>query len=117
MSNAEEELKNSAKTNKTKSLAERAREAEVEWRKELRLSRGLHRRGNAMARERRRRAECPKESKAAVRNRRYRKKQLGKLGAASKVRLARPICGLTGCISGMAARVARKGYDTSSCSN
>jgi hypothetical protein len=74
----------------TKSLPERAREAEEQWRTELRLSKGLHRRGNATAREHRRRAECPKEPKAAVRYRCYRKKQLGKLGAASKVRRIDP---------------------------
>ena len=42
---------------------------------------------NATAREHRRRAECPKEPKAAVRYRRYREKQYGRFGAASKVRL------------------------------
>ena len=42
---------------------------------------------NATAREHGRRAECPKEPKAAVRYRRYRKKQYGKAGPASKVRL------------------------------
>jgi hypothetical protein len=68
------------------SLPERAREAEEKWRAERSLSKGLHLRGNAMARERRRQVECPKEPKAAVRYRRYRKKQLGKLGPASKVR-------------------------------
>jgi hypothetical protein len=67
-----------------KSLAERAREAEEKWRAERSLSKGLHCKGNATARERRQRKECPKEPKAAVRYRRYRKKQLGKLGAASK---------------------------------
>jgi len=71
----------------TKSLPERAREAEEQWRAEHGLSKGLHRRGNATAREHRRRAECPKEPKAAVRYRRYREKQYGKFGAASKVRL------------------------------
>jgi hypothetical protein len=43
-----------------------------------------------MKRERRRRAECPKEPKAAVRYRRHRKKQLGQLGAASEVRRIDP---------------------------
>jgi hypothetical protein len=74
----------------TKSLPERAREAEDEWRAKLGLSKGLHRKGNAMARERRRRSECPKEPKAALRYRRYRKKQLGKLGSASTVRRIDP---------------------------
>jgi hypothetical protein len=64
----------------------RAREAEQEWREERGLTRDLHRVGNAKARKRRRRVECPKEPKAAVRHRRYRKKQLGKLGPASKAR-------------------------------
>ena len=76
-----------------KSLAERAREAEEEWRSERGLSKGLHCRGNAMARERRRRVECPKEPKAAVRYRRYRKKQFGKLGAASTLRRIDPTTG------------------------
>ena len=76
-----------------KSLPERAREAEEQWRAERSLSKGLHLRGNAMARERRRQVECPKEPKAAVRHRRYRKKQLGRLGAASKVRTIDPITG------------------------
>jgi len=73
-----------------KSLAERAREAEDQWRADLRLSKGLHRWGNAMAGQRRRQAECPVESKGAVRYRRYRNKQLGKLGAASKARRVDP---------------------------
>lgn len=68
------------------SLAERAREVEEQWRKDLGLSKGLHRRGNAIAGQRRRQQECPIESRGALRYRRYRNKQLGKLGAASKVR-------------------------------
>jgi hypothetical protein len=74
MPDCEQEPKNSARKNSSKSLAECAREAEHEWRVKLGLSKGLHRRGNAFARERRRRAECPNEPKAAVRYRRYRKK-------------------------------------------
>lgn len=85
MTKIEDEIRKNAK-----SLPERAREAEEQWRAERGLSKGLHRRGNAMARERRRRAECPKEPKAAVRHRRYRKKQLGKFGAASEVRRIDP---------------------------
>ena len=84
MPESEQEVKNGAKTKSSKSLPERAREAEKQWRAELGLSKGLHRRGNAIRRESRRRAECPKEPKAAVRYRRYRKKQLGKLGAAPR---------------------------------
>ena len=79
-----------SKQDTKKPLAERARESEEKWRAERGLSKGLHRRGNAMARELRRRSECPQEPKGAVRYRRYRKKQLGKLGAASKVRLIDP---------------------------
>ncbi len=75
---------------RTKSLPERARETEKEWRDELGLSKGLHRKGNATARAHRRSTECPKEPKATVRHRRYRKRQLGKLGAASKVRCIDP---------------------------
>ena len=89
MPESKQELTNSAKTKKP--LGERAREAEEQWRAELGLSKGLHRRGNAMAREGRRRAECPKEPKAAIRYRRYRKKQLGKFGAASEVRRIDPV--------------------------
>ena len=85
----EQELTNSSKTKKP--LRERAREVEKQWRAELGLSKELHRRGNAMAREARRRVECPKEPKAAVRHRRYRKKQLGKFGAASEVRRIDPV--------------------------
>ncbi len=85
----EQEVTNGSK--RKRSLGERAREVEKQWRAELGLSKGLHRRGNAMARERRRRAECPKEPKAAVRYRRYRKKQLGKFGAASEVRRIDPV--------------------------
>ena len=84
MPESKQELTNSAKTKKP--LGERAREVEEQWRAEIGLSKGLHRRGNVIGRERRRRAECPKEPKAAVRYRRYRKKQLGKLGTASEVR-------------------------------
>ena len=91
MPESEKEPKNSAKTKSSNSLPERAREAEKQWRAELRLSKGLHRRGNGTAGECRRRAECPKESKAAVRFRRYRKKQLGKFGAASEVRRIDPV--------------------------
>jgi len=90
MPKGKQEMKNTAERKITKSLSERAREVEEQWRAELRLSKGLHQRGNAMARERRRRAECPKEPKAAVRYRRYRKKQLGKFGAASEVRRIDP---------------------------
>ena len=91
MPNCEQELKNSAKKNSSKSLPERAREAEEKWRVEQRLSKGLHRKGNAIAQERRRSAECPKEPRANVRYRRYCKKRLGKLGAASKVRVIDPV--------------------------
>jgi hypothetical protein len=91
MPNSEQELKNSAKKNSSKSLPERAREAEEKWRVEQRLSKGLHRKGNAIAQERRRSAECPKEPRANVRYRRYCKKRLGKLGAASKVRVIDPV--------------------------
>jgi hypothetical protein len=90
MPKGKQEMKNSAERKITKSLSERAREVEEQWRSELRLSKGLHRRDNVIARERRRRAECPNEPKAAVRYRRYRKKQLGTLGAASEVRRIDP---------------------------
>ena len=88
---SEQELKNSAKKNSSKSLPERAREAEEQWRADRGLSQGLHRKGNAIAQERRRSAECPKEPRANVRYRRYCKKRLGKLGAASKVRVVDPV--------------------------
>jgi len=88
---SEQELKNSAKKNSSKSLPERAREAEEQWRADRGLSQGLHRKGNAIAQERRRSAECPKEPRANVRYRRYCKKRLGKLGAASKVRRIDPV--------------------------
>ena len=91
MLNSEQELKNSAKKNSSKSLPERAREAEEQWRADRGLSQGLHRKGNAIAQERRRSAECPKEPRANVRYRRYCKKRLGKLGAASKVRVIDPV--------------------------
>jgi len=91
MPNSEQELKNSAKKNSSKSLPERAREAEEQWRADRGLSQGLHRKGNAIAQERRRSAECPKEPRANVRYRRYCKKRLGKLGAASKVRVIDPV--------------------------
>jgi hypothetical protein len=91
MPNCEQELKNSAKKNSSKSLPERAREAEEKSRVEQRLSKGLHRKGNAIAQERRWSAECPKEPRANVRYRRYCKKRLGKLGAASKVRVIDPV--------------------------
>jgi hypothetical protein len=81
----EQEVTNSAKTKQP--LGERAREVEEKWRAKYGLSKGLYRRGNAIARDRRLRAECPKEPKATVRHRRFRKKQLGKFGAASTVRL------------------------------
>jgi hypothetical protein len=68
------------------SLSARAREAETRWCNALRLSKDLHSRENAKATKRRRRKECPTEPKAAARHRRYRDKQLGKLGAASTVR-------------------------------
>jgi hypothetical protein len=86
-----EQKRNSAERKITKSLPERAREAEEKWRVEQRLSKGLHRKGNAIAQERRRSAECPKEPRANVRYRRYCKKRLGKLGAASKVRRIDPV--------------------------
>ena len=56
MPKIEKELKDSAKKS-AKSLPERAREAEEQWRAERGLSKGLHLRGNAMARERRRQVE------------------------------------------------------------
>jgi hypothetical protein len=87
----EQEQRNSAERKITKSLPERAREAEEKWRADRGLSKGLHRRGNAKARELRRRAECPDEPKANVRHRRYREKRLGKLCAASKVRRIDPV--------------------------
>jgi hypothetical protein len=71
-------------------LRVKAREAEEQWLAKRGLSKGLHRKGNAIARQRRRRTECPTEPKAAAGHRRYRKKQLGKLGAASKVRRIDP---------------------------
>ena len=85
MTKIEDEMRKNAQ-----SLRVRARKAEEQWRAELGLSKELHRRSNAMAREARRRVECPKEPKAAVRYRRYRKKQLGKFGAASEVRRIDP---------------------------
>jgi hypothetical protein len=69
-----------------KVLRGRAREAEELWRAARGLNKGLHGKGNAKARERRRRTECPKEPKANVAHRRYRDKQFGKMGAASKAR-------------------------------
>ena len=76
-----DELKENAKR-----LRARASKIEERWRKARGIGKGLHRKGNAMAGKRRRRAECPKEPKANVRHRLYRDKQLGKMGAASKVR-------------------------------
>ena len=48
MPESEQEVKNGAKTKSSKSLPERAREVEEQWRAEIGLSKGLHRRGNAM---------------------------------------------------------------------
>ena len=76
-----------------KVLRGRAREAEELWRAARGLSKGLHRKANAEARERRRRTECPKEPKANVAHRRYRDRQLGKMGAASCVRRIDPRTG------------------------
>ena len=80
-----DELKANAKR-----LNARATEIEKRWREARGIGKGLHRKGNAMATKRRRRAECPTEPKAAVRHRRYRDKQLGKIGAASTVRSIDP---------------------------
>jgi hypothetical protein len=91
MSKIEQKKKSSADRKIAKSLPERAREAEEQWRADRGLSQGLHRKGNAIAQERRRSAECPKEPRANVRYRRYCKKRLGKLGAASKVRVIDPV--------------------------
>jgi hypothetical protein len=67
-------------------LRSRAKEAEKSWLLARGLTPDLNRKSNGKARARRMSAECPKEPKASVRYRRYRKKQLGKLGPASKVR-------------------------------
>jgi hypothetical protein len=91
MPKVEEKPSRSVETKK--SLPERAREAEEQWRADRGLSKGLHRKGNAIARERRRNAEFPKEPRANVRYRCYCKKRLGKLGAASKVRRIDPASG------------------------
>jgi hypothetical protein len=91
MFESEQGLKNSAKTKSSKLLPERAREVEEKWRADRGLSKGLQGKGNAIAQERRRNAECPKEPRANVRYRRYCKKRLGKLGAASKVRVVDPV--------------------------
>jgi hypothetical protein len=93
MPKVEEKPRSSVEKKSTKSLPERVREAEEHWRADRGLSKGLHRKGNAIARERRRNAECPKEPRANVRYRRYCKKRLGKLGAASKVRRIDPVSG------------------------
>jgi hypothetical protein len=74
-------------------LRARALEAEKQWRAARGLDEGLHRKGNAKGRKRRRRAVCPKEPKANVRFRRYRDKRLGKMGAASTVRRIDPETG------------------------
>ena len=86
MAKTEEKKETAKNENAKKSLPERSREIEEDWRAKHGLSKGLHRKRNTIAGERRRQAECPKEPKAAVRYRRYRKKQLGKLGPASRVR-------------------------------
>jgi hypothetical protein len=71
-------------------LRARAREAEQVWRDERGLTKGLQH----VNRKRRRREACPKESKAAVRYRRWREKVLGgKTGAASRVRRIDPVTG------------------------
>jgi hypothetical protein len=62
----------------------RARDAEQAWRDERGLTKGLHRLGNAKRRERRRRAECPKEPKANVRYRRWRDSLLGEITTCAK---------------------------------
>jgi hypothetical protein len=85
MTKIEDELRANAKVLRT-----RARESEERWREARGLTALLDRKGNAKARKRRRRAECPKEPKANERHRRYRDKQLGKMGAASTVRSIDP---------------------------
>ena len=73
-----------------KPLRTRARESEERWREARGLTALLNRKGNAKAGKRRRGAECPKVPKANVRHRLYRDRQLGKMGAASKVRSIDP---------------------------
>ena len=85
MTKIEDELRENAKLLRT-----RAREIEERWRAARGLTIQLNRKSNAKARKRRRRAECPKEPKANERHRRYRDKQLGKMGAASTVRSVDP---------------------------
>jgi hypothetical protein len=82
-----DELKENAKR-----LSARAREIEKRWREARGLTPRLNRKGNAKA-SKRRRAECPHEPKANVRHRAYRDKQLGKMGAASKMRRIAPTTG------------------------
>jgi hypothetical protein len=88
MSNIDEQLRGHGKL-----MCACASEAEQKWRAAHGLTKGLHNASNAKAAHRRKRVECPKEPKANVRHRRYRKKQLGKLGAASKVRRIDPLTG------------------------
>ncbi len=76
-----------------KQLRERAGKIEQKWRDARGLTKGLHHIGNAKAAKRRKRAECPKEPKASVRFRRWREKQVGKMGPASKVRRIDPVTG------------------------
>jgi hypothetical protein len=70
----------------TESSRKRAMKAEAAWRASRGLSKSLQHKGNVTAARRRKRAECPKESKASAKRRRWREKLLGKMGAASKVR-------------------------------
>jgi hypothetical protein len=72
-----------------KRLSARAREIEKRWREARGLTPRLNRKSNAKA-GKRRRTECPQEPKANVRHRVYRDKQLGKMGAASKMRRVAP---------------------------
>jgi hypothetical protein len=83
MSEIGDELRENAKL-----LRVKAHEAEEQWRAAHGLSKDLRRETEDWRRRRRRRAkrECPEEPKANVLQRRYRDKQLGRMGAASKVR-------------------------------
>jgi hypothetical protein len=71
-------------------LHSRAEEAEKDWLSARGLTMDLNRKSNAKPRARRMSTESPKEAKANICYRRYRQKQLGKLGPASKVRRLNP---------------------------
>jgi hypothetical protein len=75
------------------SLYQRAKKAEDAWREKHGLSKELYRNHNAAAARRRKRAISPTEPKANAPYRRWKRKRLGKLGPASKVRCIDPLTG------------------------